>query len=224
MSSFFRRYVGGETAFDPYVTGELSAEGDGKQIPATACPTSESGTRMACSERVLTSYFPGAEERLDVITPDPDNPLDDQRGRHGADLAAASRTRSPPTAASSPQPATTATGLDWCNPEPDHFTPTNLGAVRGTLPTAKKGCPIPAAGALGGQTGARENAPDNRSYGLQLAAAWNDPVGATGRPATIATRIPRRPRRRQRLQGARRSARPSTSSTRATPRGPETRC
>ncbi len=46
MSAFFRRYVGGETAFDAYETGELSAEGDGKQIPETACPTSASGTRL----------------------------------------------------------------------------------------------------------------------------------------------------------------------------------
>ena len=195
MSSFFRRYVGGEVAFDPYVTGELSAVGDGKQIPETACPTSASGTRMACDQRVMTSYFPGAEERLDVITPDPDNPL--TVSAVGTTLTS-SGFENPYTADGgvTPQPATTTSGLDWCNPEPDHFTPTNIG-LGGTLPTAKKGCPLPGVLALGGQNSAtspwgraRENAPVNRSYGLQLAAAWNDPVGATGRPATIATRLP----------------------------------
>lgn len=187
MGSFFRRYVGGETAYDPYVTGELSAEGDHKQIPASACPTSPAGARMACDERVMTSYFPGAAERLDVITPDPDNPL--TTSALGTALTA-SGFANPYTVDGGvvPQPATTASGLDWCNPEPDHFTPGNLGFPG--LPTAKKGCPIPAATALGGQNGAREQAPDNRSYGLQLAAAWDDPVAATGRPATIATRVP----------------------------------
>jgi hypothetical protein len=195
MSSFFRRYVGGESAFDPYVTGELSAVGEGEQIPATACPTSATGTRIACSERVLTSYFPGEAERRDVITPDPDTPL--SASAVGTSLVA-SGFSSPYTVDGGvqPLPATTASGLDWCNPEPDHFAPSNIGL--GTLPTAKKGCPLPGVTALGGQNsdsrgplgGARENAPVNRSYGLQLAAAWDDPVGATGRPATLATRIP----------------------------------
>lgn len=190
MSSFFRRYVGGEVAFDPYVTGELSAVGDGKQIPASACPVSPSGIRIDCGERVLTSYFPGAEERLDVITPDPDTPL--TASAVGTPLVA-SGFSNPYTADGGvqPQPATTTSGLDWCNPEPDHFAPVNLGAVTGTLPTAKKGCPLPGVAALGGQgAGARENAPVNRSYGLQIAAAWNDPLTATGRPASLSTRIP----------------------------------
>lgn len=188
MSSFFRRYVGGEIGFDPYVTGELSAEGDGKQIPATACPQSENGTRIPCAERVLTSYFPGEEERRDVITPDPDTPL--TVSALGTALSA-SGFSNPYTADGGvqPVPATTASGLDWCNPEPDHFAPVNLGAVSGTLPTAKKGCPLPGVTALGGQNSSgalrstRENAPVNRSYGLQLAAAWEG-------PASLSTRIP----------------------------------
>ncbi|MDW5598150.1 alpha/beta hydrolase [Conexibacter stalactiti] len=189
MSSFFRRYVGGEVAFDSYMTGELSTIGDGKQIPESACPTSPNGTRIACAERVMTSYFPGAAERRDVIQPDPDSPL--VASALGTALTA-SGFANPYTADGGvqPQPATTASGLDWCNPEPDHFAPVNLGAVRGTLPTAKKGCPLPAAGALGGQTAAREQAPVNRSYGLQIAAAWDNPIARSGRIASLATRIP----------------------------------
>jgi hypothetical protein len=186
MASFFRRYVGGERAFDPYVTGELSAQGDGRQIPASACPESESGTRLSCADRVLTSYFPGAGERLDVIGPEPDTPLS------ASALGTAIEARgfgNPYTADGGvlPVPATTASGLDWCNPEPDHFAPANIGL--GSLPTAKKACPLPGVAALGGQNSsgavraARENAPVNRSYGLQLAAAWSG-------PASIATRIP----------------------------------
>ena len=41
MSSFFRRYVGGDVAFDPYMTGEVSEDGTTPQLPATACPTSD---------------------------------------------------------------------------------------------------------------------------------------------------------------------------------------
>ena len=73
-------------------------------------------------------------------------------------------------------------------PGADAFAPAQLGETG--LPTATKGCPLPAATALGGQNGTRENAPVNHSYGLQLALAWDNPVAATGAPATLATRIP----------------------------------
>lgn len=195
MSSFFRYFVGGEAGFKPYLTGERSAEGAGEQLPASACPTSTSGTRMACRERVMASYFAGAEERMDVIVPDPDRPL----SVSGVGTALVSRGLSNPYTADGtvqPVPATTATGLDWCNPEPNHFTPGNLGFPG--IPTANKSCPLPPVAGLGGQqsTGAsgfgtaREAAPVNRSYGAQLAVAWDDPVTATGAPASISTRIP----------------------------------
>ena len=45
MGAFFRRYVGGDVAFEPYMTGEVSADGTTPQLPASACPTSVSGTR-----------------------------------------------------------------------------------------------------------------------------------------------------------------------------------
>ena len=37
MSSFFRRYVGGDVAFDPYMTGEVSEDGVTSQLPASSC-------------------------------------------------------------------------------------------------------------------------------------------------------------------------------------------
>ena len=173
MASFFRRYVGGEGAFDPYMTGELSAVGEGLQIPESACPTSESGKRMACVERVSTSYFAPPDERLDVIRPESSDPL----GLSALGTPLEGEGFSNPyleDGGVQPLPPTTPGGYDWCNPEPEHFAPGQLN-VPG-LPTASKPCPLPAPGALGGQQGTRENAPINHSYGRQLALAWDGPA------------------------------------------------
>jgi pimeloyl-ACP methyl ester carboxylesterase len=187
MAAFFRRYVGDETAFQPYMTGELSTVGDGKQIPASACPTATSGTRIPCNEYVRTAYFAGASDREDVIAPETDNPL--TVSALGTTLTG-SGFANPYTADGGvlPKPATTVGGYDWCNPEPDQFTPSTEGLA--TLPTATKACPLPAIGAIGGQSSQRENAPVNHSYGLQLALAWDKPIETTGAPAVLETRIP----------------------------------
>ena len=172
MGAFFRRYVGGDVAFDPWMTGEVSADGVSPQLPASACPTSDSGARIPCFDRLMTSYFAAPAERRDVLRPETDNPL----------TVSALGTAITGSGFSNPYligggitpiPATTPGGFDWCNPEPTHFTPGLLG-VPG-LPTATKGCPLPAPAALGGQNGVREQAPVNHSYGLQLALAWDQP-------------------------------------------------
>lgn len=185
MAAFFRDYVGGETQFDPYMTGELSTESDHRQLPDSACPTSATGTHISCDQYVSTSYFAAPAQRLDVIRPETDNPLT---------VSALSTSLSGSgfqnpyldNGGITPKPATTTGGYDWCNPEPDHFAPAQLGSA--SLPTAAKGCPLPAATALGGQNGTRESSPINQSYGLQLALAWNKPV--TGTVATIGTNVP----------------------------------
>lgn len=183
MAAFFRRYVGGEGAFEPYMTGELSDTDSHLQIPATACPTSVSGTRIGCEEYVSTSYFPPASERVDVIRPEVANPL----GLNALGSTLSGTGFANPYVAGggvTPRPAKTAAGYDWCNPEPDDFAPAQLG--KGTLPTAAKACPLPAATALGGQSnGMRENAPVNHSYGRQLALAWEQ-----GQQATLTADIP----------------------------------
>src|SRR4051794_4688228 len=180
MSAFFRRYVGGDVAFDPYMTGELSADATTPVLPASACPTSASGTRIPCFDRVLTSYFAAPAERRDVLRPETDNPL--TVSALGTSITG-SGFSNPYMAGGgvSPLPETTPGGFDWCNPEPLHFTPSQVGVTG--LPTAIKPCPLPAASALGGQSGTRESAPVNHSYGLQLALAWNQ-------PASLSTRIP----------------------------------
>ena len=180
MSAFFRRYVGGDVAFDPYMTGEISADGTTPQLPPSACPTSASGARIPCFDRLMTSYFAAPAERRDVLRPETDNPL--EVSALGTSITGSGFSNPYlATGGISPIPATTPGGFDWCNPEPTQFAPSQLG-VSG-LPTAVKGCPLPAAGALGGQSGTRENAPVNHSYGLQLALAWDQ-------PASIGTRIP----------------------------------
>ncbi len=75
MGSFFRRYVGGDVAFDPYMTGELGEDGVSPQIPVSACPTSTSGTRIPCVERNMVTYFAEPVARRDVLRPETDNPL-----------------------------------------------------------------------------------------------------------------------------------------------------
>ncbi|SDC21281.1 Ig-like domain-containing protein [Nocardioides lianchengensis] len=183
MAAFFRRYVGGEGAFEPYMTGELSDTESHLQIPASACPTSTSGTRIGCEEYVSTSYFPAADQRVDLIRPEVQNPLG--LNALGGTLSG-SGFANPYVAGGgvTPLPKKTTGGYDWCNPEPDDFAPAQLG--KGTLPTAAKACPLPAANALGGQSnGMRENAPVNHSYGRQLALAWE-----TGTTAELTADIP----------------------------------
>ncbi|BBH69144.1 hypothetical protein ACTI_58290 [Actinoplanes sp. OR16] len=169
MAAFFRRYIGGEGAFDPYMTGELANTESHLQVPASACPTSESGARIPCAERVNTSYYAGAGARVDLITPGTENPLalNDLGGAlSGAGFADPYAQAAGVTA----KPAATAQGYDWCNPEPQDFAPAQLGKTG--VPQAAKPCPLPAATALGGQNGTRENAPINHSYGPQLTLAW----------------------------------------------------
>ncbi|MGA7397111.1 MAG: Ig-like domain-containing protein [Solirubrobacterales bacterium] len=169
MNAFFRRYVGGEGALDPYMTGELSVEEGHLQIPESACPTSTTGTRMACKERVSTSYFAAPDERVDVIRPEIQNPLG--LNSLGGKLSG-SGFANPyvDNGGVSPYPSKTAGGYDWCNPEPDHFANSQLGLS--TQPTGAKACPLPGKAELGGQNGIRENAPVNHSYGRQLSLAW----------------------------------------------------
>ena len=182
MAAFFRRYVGGEGAFEPYMTGELSDSATHEQIPASACPTSAT-SKLACSDYVSTSYFAAPDERVDVIRPEVENPLG--LNALGGTLSGSGFANPYTTDGGvTPKPATTAGGYDWCNPEPDDFAPAQLG--KGTLPTGAKACPLPGITALGGQNnGMRENAPVNHSYGRQLALAWEQ-----GQKAELTAAIP----------------------------------
>ena len=58
MASFFRRWVGGETAFDALVKGA-------EALPASACP----GTATTCPTLVRTSYLAPAADRVLLAQP-----------------------------------------------------------------------------------------------------------------------------------------------------------
>jgi large repetitive protein len=181
VAAFFRRYVGGEGAFEPYLTGELAAEGK-PSIPMSACPTSEAGMRIPCIDRVADSYTAPADERLDVLRPDTEHPT--TLDALGTKIEASGFANPyPKSGGVQPRPATTTNGIDWCDPDPKQQEPGQL--KEGEFPTAAKSCPQPAAHTLGGQgknetPGAestaepRENAPVNGSYGRQLALAWEE--------------------------------------------------
>ena len=59
-----RRYVGGETEFQPLMSGAAS-------LPASACPTRQlgEGAPLPCREIVRTSYLAPAAERLVLVEP-----------------------------------------------------------------------------------------------------------------------------------------------------------
>jgi hypothetical protein len=181
MAAFLRRYVGGEGAFEPYLTGELSDTDSHLQIPASACPTSVSGTRIACKERVSTSYFAAPAERVDLIRPEVENPL--TLNALGGSLSGSGFAYPYVDNGGVALPKPTADGYDWCNPEPDDFAPAQLG--KSTQPTGAKACPLPGKADLGGQNGTRENSPINESYGRQLALAWEP-----GKAAELTAQIP----------------------------------
>src|SRR5690606_15860758 len=133
------------------------------------------------AERVSTSYFPPASERVDLIRPEIENPL--TLNALGGTLSGTGFAYPYLDNGGVTLPAPTAQGFDWCNPEPDPFAPSQLGIS--TQPTGAKACPLPGKAELGGQNGTRENSPINHSYGRQLALAWE-----TGTAATLTADIP----------------------------------
>jgi hypothetical protein len=181
VAAFFRRYVGGEGAFEPYLTGELAAEG-APSIPQSACPTSISGKRIPCIDRVADSYTAPPEERLDVLRPETEHPT--TLDALGTKIEASGFGNPyPKSGGIQPRPATTSNGIDWCDPDPRQGEPGQL--KEGEFATAAKSCPQPAAHTLGGQgaletpgaestAAPREQAPVNGSYGRQLALAWEE--------------------------------------------------
>jgi len=165
--AFFRRYVGGETAFEPLMTGETG-------LPSTDCPQARG---VDCADELKTTYFAPDDQRRDVIIPDPNTALTaDALG--GALTGSGFDNPYPAATGASPPPDFAPGGFTWCNPEPVDF------AVSSGLPTAARPCPLPPAGAsgvldpvaFGGQANERENHPVNRSWAPQLSLAWDGPA------------------------------------------------
>ncbi|MCW3015149.1 MAG: hypothetical protein JWO02_2241 [Solirubrobacterales bacterium] len=179
-AAFMRRYVGGETAFEPYMTGESG-------LPAAACKA-PGNPGVPCAQELSTNYFDAPGGRLDVLRPDNGNPL--TVDALGGTITGSGFSNPYKDAAGvapdigTPTPADTPGGYDWCNPEPLNF----VGSFA-SPPLADKPCPLPAldapagVAASGSQRYEREQAPVNRSYGNQLALAWDH-------PATLSAQIP----------------------------------
>jgi hypothetical protein len=124
MNSFFRRYVGKETAFDPIMTGEVT-------LPASAAPLN-SGKGLA--EEVKTSYVAPAAQRFDVLRPNtiPDPQPDPATGGTPTPFDATLTTT---TASGGPITTSGLSSFAVCNPN-------DLAWRQGpTFPTAYPLCP-----------------------------------------------------------------------------------
>lgn len=175
-AAFMRRYVGGETAFEPYMTGEVG-------LPASACKA-DANPGVACDQELSTNFFDGGSARMDVVIPDNISALD--KNALGGALTGSGFSNPYRDAAGTapaigtPTPADTPNGYDVCNPEPVNFVGSSANP-----PLAPKPCPLPALDttdngtASGSQRYERESAPVNRSYGNQLALAWDKPARLT---------------------------------------------
>ena len=124
MNSFFRRYVGKETGFDPIMTGEVT-------LPASAAPLT-SGKGL--DQEVKTSYVAPAAQRFDVLRP---NPIPDPQPdpATGATPTPFDATLTTTTASGGPISASGLTSFLVCNPN-------DLAWRQGpTFPTAYPLCP-----------------------------------------------------------------------------------
>lgn len=151
MNSFMRRYVGGERAFEPLMTGELTLPPSGEPV--------ESG--KGAGQTVKTSYVAPAAARLDVLRPNPirdpqPDPADPSTGIPDA-FDGELTTR---TAAGGPLAAVGLAQFEVCNPNGPAYRRVG-SATPPTFPVPYPECP--------------DNA-DNRSIGNQLTVAWEGPA------------------------------------------------
>jgi dienelactone hydrolase len=172
-SAFMQRYVQGNLAYDPLMTGAAG-------LPADATGQSRG---VAPSQELKTTYWAPANQRINVLQPAPGNLTSNLLGGalSGTGFQNPYQTQycvlgTCENGGVQPVPATTPQGFDWCDPEPVEFR-----APAGTFPTAAKSCPLPPPGvagvfdpvAFGGQANERESHPVNRSWGPQLSLAWS---------------------------------------------------
>jgi hypothetical protein len=177
-SAFMQRYVQGNLAFDPLMTGQVG-------LP----PDATGQTRgVAPAEELKTTYWAPASQRENVIQPAPGDLTSDLLGGSlsGAGFQNPYQAQycvngTCEAGGVQPVPATTPEGFDWCDPEPVEFRTLAPGQ---SFPTAAKSCPLPPPGvsgvydpvAFGGQANERESDPVNRSFGPQLSLAWVGPA------------------------------------------------
>jgi hypothetical protein len=135
-SAFMQRYVQGDMAFDPLMTGAAT-------LPADATGQTRG---VAPAEELKTTYWAPANQRLNVLEPAPgdltsnalggslsgtgfQNPY---QGQYCSDTTPGVASTYTCETAGVAMPATTAQGYDWCDPEPVDFK------VSSGFPTAAK--------------------------------------------------------------------------------------
>jgi hypothetical protein len=161
MNGFLRRYVGGEKAFDPLMTGEVT-------LPSAACPATSG---KGCDQEVKTSYVGPKAGRLDVLQPKPALDPSTADGTAGPVDPAATTT----AATGGPITKTGLTAFEVCRPA------TTLFPGGPTTPSDYPLCPqvatVPAVPATG-TSPAIPAVPGvfNRSWGSQFTVAWNGPA------------------------------------------------
>ncbi|MGX6449106.1 hypothetical protein ACVU7I_13725, partial [Patulibacter sp. S7RM1-6] len=155
MNGFLRRYVGGEKAFDPLMTGEVT-------LPSSACPE-ESG--KGCAEEVKTSYVAPQADRLDVLRPtslpDPSDPA-----------VSAGEVDPDATTVAATGGRITARGLSTfqvCRPAMTLYS--GGPATPAVYPACPQIATIPATTTTPAVPGTF-----NRSWGTQFAVAWDAPA------------------------------------------------
>jgi hypothetical protein len=151
MVTFLRVYGGGEVGMLPWLTDEVG-------YPSSACPVGPNSATVHllayCEDVVKTSYIAPASERQDVIRPD----------------SGVKPSTADPTAPDSAGGKMTGTGFaifDWCNPDPfANPAVANPPASQGTL-APQDVCE---------STTGSPTTQFNRSFGPQLALAWDAPA------------------------------------------------
>jgi len=150
MPTFLRTYLGGETEFLPWLTGEAGT------IPASACATGATHVPI-CEDQIKQTYIAPAGERLDILRPSP--------GVRPTTLS--------PTAPNDAGGTYTGTGFSifqWCNPDPFATVLPNPPATQTTAAL------VACEGPLKGSTTANAAI---QSWGPQLTLAWNAPATLT---------------------------------------------
>jgi hypothetical protein len=151
INTFLRTYLGGESVLQPWLTGDLG-------LPPGTCSTDPATHSVACPDLVKTSYIAPASQRQDVIRP-----------------ASADRpTTESPVSPDSAGGAYRGEGFalfEWCNPDP-FASPDSANPPATQTTTPIKACPGP-------NVGTSTPTSFNRSFGPQLALAWDAPAVLT---------------------------------------------
>ncbi len=160
MAAFFRRWVGGETAFDALVKGA-------EALPASACP----GSATTCPTLVRTSYLAPAADRTMVVTP-----TSTTTTATGGALTA--------TGFSTYSMCTSTTGGSGCPTNPTRSIATQLtlkwnGAATLTANVSAAGTNVSARTALTFRTGVNYNDAANTGAAQDLQVLVKDASGAT---------------------------------------------